>query len=122
MEGRFEHIVLSCNATSDHAILWIEREAKKALQLLKEAGKKDTQQLEKRTSRKQSLQREHRIALEKAVTLHVPHAVDPDEEESVVSSSSGSKSGETNWDELVEKLFVKNSSGRMKLKKDIVVE
>ena len=26
VDGRFEHIVLSCNATSDHAILWIERE------------------------------------------------------------------------------------------------
>lgn len=92
------------------------------LQLLKEAGKKDSKQLEKRMSRKQSLQQEHRIALEKAVTLQVPHAVDPDEEESVVSSSPGSESRETNWDELVQKLFVKNSSGKMKLKKDIVVE
>ncbi|KAG2715159.1 hypothetical protein I3843_03G067500 [Carya illinoinensis] len=33
VEGRFEHIVLSCNATSDHAIVWIEREAEKALQV-----------------------------------------------------------------------------------------
>nr|DAD32140.1 TPA_asm: hypothetical protein HUJ06_010991 [Nelumbo nucifera] len=32
VDGRFEHIVLSANATSDHAILWIEREAEKALQ------------------------------------------------------------------------------------------
>lgn len=31
VEGRFEHIVLSSNATSDHAIVWIEREAQKAL-------------------------------------------------------------------------------------------
>ncbi|XP_052190061.1 uncharacterized protein LOC127799877 isoform X2 [Diospyros lotus] len=31
VDGRFEHIVLSCNATSDHAIIWIEREAAKAL-------------------------------------------------------------------------------------------
>lgn len=31
VDGRFEHIVLSCNATSDHAIIWIEREAEKAL-------------------------------------------------------------------------------------------
>ena len=29
--GRFERIVLSCNATSDHGIIWIEREAKRAL-------------------------------------------------------------------------------------------
>lgn len=33
VDGRFEHIVLSCNATSDHAIIWIEREAEKALQV-----------------------------------------------------------------------------------------
>ncbi|XP_076902355.1 uncharacterized protein LOC143557075 [Bidens hawaiensis] len=32
VDGRFEHIVLSCNATSDHAIISIEREAEKALQ------------------------------------------------------------------------------------------
>lgn len=29
VEGRFEHIVLSCNATSDHALVWIERESQK---------------------------------------------------------------------------------------------
>lgn len=33
VDGRFEHIVLSCNATSDHGIIWIEREADKALQV-----------------------------------------------------------------------------------------
>lgn len=33
VDGRFEHIVLSCNATSDHAILWIEREAQKSLEV-----------------------------------------------------------------------------------------
>ncbi|XP_022159365.1 uncharacterized protein LOC111025762 isoform X2 [Momordica charantia] len=32
VDGRFEHIVLSCNATSDHAIIWIEKEAKMALE------------------------------------------------------------------------------------------
>lgn len=34
VDGRFEHIVLSCNATSDHAIIWIEREAEKAFEVL----------------------------------------------------------------------------------------
>lgn len=33
VDGRFEHIVLSCNATSDHGIIWIEREAQKALEV-----------------------------------------------------------------------------------------
>ena len=31
VEGRFEHIIITCNATSDHAIIWIERESQKAL-------------------------------------------------------------------------------------------
>nr|GMC89315.1 sn1-specific diacylglycerol lipase alpha-like [Ipomoea batatas] len=30
VDGRFEHIVLLCNATSDHAIIWIERESENA--------------------------------------------------------------------------------------------
>ncbi|KAE8021969.1 hypothetical protein FH972_007812 [Carpinus fangiana] len=33
VDGRFEHIVLSCNATSDHGIVWIEREAEKAVEV-----------------------------------------------------------------------------------------
>ncbi|XP_062233151.1 uncharacterized protein LOC133930506 isoform X2 [Phragmites australis] len=32
VEGRFEHVVLSCSTTSDHAIAWIERESQKALE------------------------------------------------------------------------------------------
>lgn len=35
VDGRFEHIILSCNATSDHAIIWIEKEAGKALEVSK---------------------------------------------------------------------------------------
>lgn len=33
VEERFEHIVLSCNAGSDHEIIWIVREAEKALEV-----------------------------------------------------------------------------------------
>lgn len=33
VDGRFEHIVLSCNATSDHGIVWIEKESEKALKV-----------------------------------------------------------------------------------------
>lgn len=33
VEGRFEHIVLSCNAIFDHGIIWTEREAQKALEV-----------------------------------------------------------------------------------------
>jgi hypothetical protein len=31
VDGRFEHIVFSCNATSDHSIISIEREAQRAM-------------------------------------------------------------------------------------------
>ena len=33
VEGRFEHIVLSCNATTDHSIVWIEKESQRALEV-----------------------------------------------------------------------------------------
>ena len=33
VDERLEHIVLSCNATSDHGIIWIEREAEKAVEV-----------------------------------------------------------------------------------------
>ncbi|KAH9323702.1 hypothetical protein KI387_018341, partial [Taxus chinensis] len=33
VDGRFENVVISCNATSDHSIVWIEREAQKALEV-----------------------------------------------------------------------------------------
>ncbi|XP_066384673.1 uncharacterized protein, partial [Miscanthus floridulus] len=35
-EGRFEHVVLSCNAAADHGIIWIEQEAQKALDLMEQ--------------------------------------------------------------------------------------
>jgi hypothetical protein len=30
VDGRFERFVLFCNTTSDHAIIWMEREAQQA--------------------------------------------------------------------------------------------
>lgn len=37
VDGRFEHLVLSCNLTSDHAIVWIERESQRAFDLMMDA-------------------------------------------------------------------------------------
>jgi hypothetical protein len=31
VEGRFEHVIVSCNAATDHGIIWIENEAQKTL-------------------------------------------------------------------------------------------
>ncbi|KAL7104243.1 hypothetical protein ACP275_08G231900 [Erythranthe tilingii] len=83
VDGRFEHIVLSCNATSDHAIIWIEREAEKALQRLKEMNEETvtTPPKVQKQERKQTIEKEHKDALERAVSLNIPHAVGSTEEE-----------------------------------------
>ncbi|XXG51147.1 hypothetical protein AAC387_Pa02g4984 [Persea americana] len=140
VEGRFEHIVLSCNATSDHAIIWIEREAQKALDRMKESYQTTTPPLEQRMVRQETLEKEHVAALEEAVSLNVPHAATPTEEtgeESVATTSHDQNEGSTldqdegsprsesksstrtNWGELVEKLFTRSESGHLVLKKDV---
>ncbi|KAH7557653.1 hypothetical protein ACOSP7_027496 [Xanthoceras sorbifolium] len=136
VDGRFEHIVLSCNATSDHAIIWIEREAQRALSLMLDEAHVMEIPEKQRMERQETLQREHtqeyKAALHRAVTLSVPHAFEPsqygtfDEEEgnsshgssgeSSVSSSIKDKKRE-NWDELIERLFEKDESGHIVLKK-----
>ncbi|KAI0524862.1 hypothetical protein KFK09_004252 [Dendrobium nobile] len=131
VDGRFEHVVLSCNATSDHGLVWIEREAQKALDLMKESAERPTPPAQQIMSRKQSLKREHRDALERAVSLNVPHAISPTEESTAVvvscshaenqeeMATSSKSGGKTNWDELVKKLFTRSQSGHLVLKKDI---
>ncbi|KAM7280404.1 hypothetical protein ACFE04_007538 [Oxalis oulophora] len=123
VDERFEQIVLSCNATSDHGILWIEREAEKAL-------------------------KEHKDPLRKAASLNIPNAEEhdenthQDEEAAPCQEASTSKveekdeagtskveerdnnetkskfSGRTNWDEVVKKLFRKNETGNLYFNKD----
>ncbi|EXC20630.1 hypothetical protein L484_027187 [Morus notabilis] len=134
VDGRFEHIVLSCNATSDHGIIWIEREAEKALERMKEscAGTVTTPPIVQKLERLQTIEKEHKDALERAVSLNVPHAVATDEEplneqntevsdsrnDDAQESASKSSRGTTNWDEVVEKLFKKNRSGNLQLNRD----
>ncbi|KAI9160842.1 hypothetical protein LWI28_012007 [Acer negundo] len=136
VEGRFEHIVLSCNATSDHGIIWIEREAEKALQMLRESSSSVTittppkvQKLE----RLKTLEKEHKDALQKALSLNIPHAAVPAEDkppqdeaepsqgdnEDASKTKSQSSGGTTNWDQVVEKLFKKNESGDLVVESDI---
>ncbi|XVE72235.1 hypothetical protein DITRI_Ditri11bG0023100 [Diplodiscus trichospermus] len=136
VDGRFEHIVLSCNATSDHGIIWIEREAEKALNIMRET-KSETitvppkvQKLE----RLQTIEKEHKDALERAVTLNIPHAASTVDElaekEETQAEPTQADKGDTpkaksetssrgaNWDELVEKLFKRSESGNLILKKE----
>lgn len=138
VDGRFEHIVLSCNATSDHAIIWIEREANRALHLMLEQDPIMEIPAKQKMERQETLAREHgeeyKAALQRAVTLAVPHAFSPsrygtfEEQEdkdshsnkSVGDSSSGSSKKSKpreSWDELIERLFDKDESGHMVLKK-----
>ncbi|CAI9775027.1 unnamed protein product [Fraxinus pennsylvanica] len=129
VDGRFEHIVLSCNATSDHAIIWIEREAERALELMRE--KDDSLQVppEQRMERLESLARDHgeqhNAALRRAVSLAIPHAFSPtqygtfdqDAENSGISScdslagSSIKHKNKESWDEPFQIFFEKDESG-----------
>ncbi|OIT03106.1 PREDICTED: uncharacterized protein LOC109225261 [Nicotiana attenuata] len=135
VDGRFEHIVLSHNATADHGILWIERESEKALARLKEASAEITTTPPKmqKIERLKTLEKEHKDALERAVSLNIPHAVDADEEESTesITEESSQKQEEdastskaqcsdarTNWNEVVEKLFNRDETGKLRLKRD----
>ncbi|XP_073310207.1 uncharacterized protein [Primulina huaijiensis] len=141
VDGRFEHIVLSCNATSDHAILWIEREAERALELMQEKDHALESPEKQRMERQETLEKEHseeyNAALRRAVSLSVPHAFSPsrygtfdqtsDEEshKSLGDSSRGSSTrsrGRENWDELIERLFEKDDSGHIILKKTLVTD
>lgn len=74
VDGRFEHIVLSCNATSDHAIIWIERESQKALDLMRENEQLMEIPRKQLMQRQQSLGQEYRAALQRAVALAVPYS------------------------------------------------
>ncbi|WOK94868.1 hypothetical protein Cni_G03573 [Canna indica] len=131
VDGRFEHIVLSCNATSDHAIVWIEREAQRALDLMLEKDKVMEIPAQQRMERQETLAKEHReehkAALRRAVTLSVPDAFSPtvygtfDEKTSEAEGNSPSSSSKSrqrmSWNELIERIFEKNDSGHMVLRK-----
>uniref|UniRef100_A0A803N170 Mono-/di-acylglycerol lipase N-terminal domain-containing protein n=1 Tax=Chenopodium quinoa TaxID=63459 RepID=A0A803N170_CHEQI len=137
VDGRFEHIVLSCNATSDHGIVWIEREAEKALLRMKDSSTETVTSPPRvqRFERLQTIEKEHKDALERAVSLKVPHAVSLEKElekpasleEGAVRSSEDKPTEESSrplprsigeratWDELVSKLFKKSEAGEMNL-------
>ncbi|XP_054784792.1 uncharacterized protein LOC129291461 isoform X2 [Prosopis cineraria] len=134
VDGRFEHIVLSCNATSDHAIIWIEREAQTALELMREKGRLMEVPARQRMERNESLARhnqEYQAALERAVALDIPQAYSPssygtfhetDAREDSASTSgkvppwSGKKRNDS-WNEFVGRLFDVDDSGHMVFKK-----
>ncbi|KAG1361317.1 Sn1-specific diacylglycerol lipase alpha [Cocos nucifera] len=135
VDGRFEHIVLSCNATSDHAILWIQKEAQRALDLMLEKEKIMEIPPKQRMERKETLKREHgeehRAALRRAVTLSIPDAYSPSAYGTFDENSTGAWEGSTtssdsrqkmSWDELIERLFEKNEAGHMVLRRSTITD
>ncbi|XP_028790780.1 uncharacterized protein LOC114761049 [Neltuma alba] len=134
VDGRFEHVVLSCNATSDHAIIWIEREAQRALNLMQEKDQTMKIPTKQTMEREETLTRhndEYKAALQRAKTLDVPHAdtlpsqygtfgeegESSRESQAESSSCSTNKSKLESWEELIERLFDKDEHGHIVLKK-----
>ncbi|WVZ63178.1 hypothetical protein U9M48_012832 [Paspalum notatum var. saurae] len=141
VDGRFEHIVLSCNATADHAIIWIEREAQKALNLMLEEEDTLAVPTEQRMERNETLQREHveehRAALRRAVTLSVPDArvpspygtfddddgqqhphrqLQPERSESFPPAGTRQR---MSWNDLIERVFDKDEDGQIVLRSSV---
>ena len=83
--------------------------------------------------RLQTIEKEHKDALERAVSLNIPHAVSTADELTeneetetepaqvdkgdTPKAKPESNSKGTNWDEVVEKLFKRSESGNLILKK-----
>ncbi|KAL9234472.1 hypothetical protein vseg_009342 [Gypsophila vaccaria] len=134
VDGRFEHIVISCNAISDHGIIWIERESQIAFDLMMENEGVMEIPPNQRMERQERLAREHseeyREALRRAAALDVPHSYVPspygtfnDSETGVRLDSSSSERSlaasrwRDSWNDFVGRLFEKDESGHMVLKK-----
>lgn len=136
VDGRFEHLVLSCNATSDHAIIWIERESQWALNLLRDKEQHMEIPVEQRMEKHECVAREHseeyHAALQRAVALDIPQAYSPSSygtfHEIDVGEDSGRSSGQgssfshkkkrtQSWNEFVGRLFDVDDSGHMVFKK-----
>ncbi|KAJ8437217.1 LOW QUALITY PROTEIN: hypothetical protein Cgig2_012486 [Carnegiea gigantea] len=137
VDGRFEHIVLSCNATSDHAIIWIEREAKRALELMREEFDvmeiPPKQKMERQLTITREHNQEYKAALYRAASLSVPDSYSSeygtfDDHEDETEHSDGSfqersaggsstRNKKETWDELVARLFDKDESGHLIPKK-----
>lgn len=99
------------------------------LQILREKSSETVATMppkEKRMERLNTLEKEHKDALERAVSLNIPHAVSTAEEEEEEcnngDASAESKTKKKNWDEVVEKLFHRSDSGEFVFNDNVVPE
>uniref|UniRef100_A0A453GZI8 Fungal lipase-like domain-containing protein n=4 Tax=Triticinae TaxID=1648030 RepID=A0A453GZI8_AEGTS len=131
VDGRFEHVVLSCNATMDHAIVWIEREGQRALDLMLEKERAmaapSNQQMERDEN---AVQREHveehKAALRRAATLSVSGMTSiygtfdggprPERSESFPPPASLRQQPRVSWNDLIEQVFDKDEDGQIVLR------
>ncbi|KAK3125008.1 hypothetical protein QOZ80_7BG0598730 [Eleusine coracana subsp. coracana] len=127
VDGRFEHVILSCNATSDHAIIWIEREGQRALDLMLENERTtkapEIQKMDDQITITRDHDEERQVALRRAVALGVADVNVPStygtfdenmnpeaDEASPVLSDSGRRRA---WGEWITRIFEKDESGQM---------
>ncbi|CDP08820.1 unnamed protein product [Coffea canephora] len=130
VDGRFERIVFSRNMTSDHGIIWILQESRRALDALLEKEHimdiPAEQRMERQASIAKEHREEHRAALQRAVALDVPQAYSPsygtfhEIEEGENSHRTGvsfeSFDKRKSWDELAGRLFEMDGSARAVLR------
>ncbi|KAL6323177.1 hypothetical protein AAG906_027457 [Vitis piasezkii] len=128
VDGRFEHIVLSCNVTSDHAIIWIEKESQKAFDLMLEKDQIMEIPAKQRMERLESVAREHteeyKAALKRAAAstfLKLTHLLLMEHSVKWVKggwreNSSRLSEEQESWNELVGRLFHRDDSGQMVLR------
>ncbi|KAG2535791.1 hypothetical protein PVAP13_9NG133300 [Panicum virgatum] len=117
--GRFEHVVLSCNAATDHGIIWIEREAQKALDLMEQEKESTSPPAQQKMLRAQEVQSidveegtiglhsiEHLVSLEEETLQDNSESSSSDFDSprtstTSCSASSSPRSEPSEWDELV---------------------
>ncbi|CAL5381919.1 unnamed protein product [Camellia sinensis] len=117
VDGRFEHLVLSCNLTSDHGIVWIERESQSAFDLMMEKEPIMEIPPQQRMERQASLAREHseeyKAALQRAVALDVPQAFSPSSYGTFHEIEEGDDSGKLQRESPFQGIERGDDSGRL---------
>ncbi|XP_078148519.1 uncharacterized protein LOC144543946 [Carex rostrata] len=116
VDGRFERIVLSCNATSDHGIIWIEREAKRALDIMLE--KEKTMEIppsQRMDQERRAHAEEQQVAIQRVADLSMPDTYSTSrygtfEDHSISVEREGTS---TTWDKFITKAFETDESGKL---------
>ncbi|KAL7203433.1 hypothetical protein ACSBR2_016671 [Camellia fascicularis] len=125
VDGRFEHLVLSCNLTSDHGIVWIERESQSAFDLMMEKEPIMEIPPQQRMERQASLAREHseeyKAALQRAVALDVPQAFSPSSYGTFheIEIEEGNDSGRLQRDSPFQGIEGGDDSGRLQIESSL---